>query len=257
MREGALKFLPAAEVDGGVFERASGGVNNKCAHLRTASGSQYLLRIYNNGENHARVAYEHAVLTALKDRKFSFSVPHLVPALDDRATMVRLSSGTDACMFVTIPGTGATLKAARGIGRATAELVAGLVGVHVPGECPNPLYRFPYTAHHAMSKERFLAQMGDACFDGCRAASDFLVAETLKMEALCDRVAAMEPPLPQQQIHGECGVEPNAPRLIFAQVLGRCCLQASVTQLVSLCCPHSITLVSLSLNATVLLLSNA
>lgn len=204
MREAALRFLPAAEVDGGVFERASGGVNNKCAHLRTASGAQYLLRIYNNGENHARVAYEHAVLTALKDKKFSFSVPHLVPAIADGATMVRLSSGTDACLFVTIPGTGATLKAARGIGRATAELVAGLVGVHVPGECPNPLYRFPYTAHHAMTKERFLAQMGDACFDGCRAAADFLVAETLKMEALCDRIAAMEPPLPQQQIHGEC-----------------------------------------------------
>lgn len=202
MREAALKFLPSEEVEGAIFERASGGVNNKCAHLTTSSGARYLLRIYNNGENHSRVAYEHAVLTALKDKKFDFAVPHLVPALADGATMVRLSSGTDACLFVNIPGTGATLKAARSIGRATAELVAGLKDVHVPGDCPNPLYRFPYTAHHAMTKERFLAQMRDACFDGCRDASDFLVAETLKMEALCDRVAAMDPPLPQQQIHG-------------------------------------------------------
>jgi homoserine kinase type II len=208
LREAALHFLPAESVDGATFERSTGGVNNRCATMTTAAGAQYLIRIYNNGLNHARVAYEHAVLQALRPKRFTFRVPQPLPALSDGATMVQLASGTDACIFEFIPGTGASLKAARGIGRATAELVAGMADVHVPGfdraKLPNPLYRNPYDAHHAMSKERFLAQMRDACFDGCRDAAEFLIAETLKMEALMDRVAAMEPPLPEQQIHGAC-----------------------------------------------------
>jgi Ser/Thr protein kinase RdoA (MazF antagonist) len=129
------------------FTRAFGGVNNKCSFLVTPEGKEYLLRIYNNGNNTPRVAYEHAVLKLLSKKQFSFQLPVPLPLLKDAsATSVLLQSGASACLFPRIPGGPADASSGtmQAIGKATAELVRGMKDVTVPLPLPNPLYRNMY-----------------------------------------------------------------------------------------------------------------
>lgn len=107
----AISFFLADNPETVKFERASGGVNNACYFVETATGSKYLLRIYNNGCNSPRVVYEHEVLRQLapKTGTLSFRIPNLIPSIKDGATHVVLKSGTEACLFDRIEGGAAGL----------------------------------------------------------------------------------------------------------------------------------------------------
>lgn len=141
--------MRTADADGAV-----GGCVAVCqcyfVHTGAADGREYVLRIYNNGGNAARVAYEHAVLRLLADKKFSFELPQPLPVLDSGAadpapTSALLSSGASACLFPRIRGgageSASSIDVARAIGSATAELVRGMEGLTVDLPLPNPLYR--------------------------------------------------------------------------------------------------------------------
>lgn len=172
--------------------------------MTTADGKLYVLRVYNNGLNTPRVRYEHAVLTLLAGKKLGFEIPTLLPALADGATFATLASGAEACLFKAIPGGGAPLTAAKSIGKVTAELLAAMADVKVEGlALPNPLYRNIYEAHHKVTRDLFFATMASTAFDAVREPTDFLVAEVLKAEGLVARLLAMDPPLPEQQIHAD------------------------------------------------------
>jgi homoserine kinase type II len=195
------------------FARTSRGVNNKCAYctltLPDGSTEQYVVRVYNNGFNRPRVAYEHAVLKAVRaalEGRVDFETPRLVPtAKDSSATFATLSSGTEACVFHLIRGGPAGLPHARVIGRATAQLVVGMSAIPPPAvdKLPNPLYRNIYDAHHKMTRPLFLETMASSEFDHVRANADFLVFEVLKAEGLVASILALSPPLPEQLIHAD------------------------------------------------------
>jgi hypothetical protein len=82
----------------------SGGVNNMVNYVETANGEKYILRIYNNGKNSARVKFEHEVLRQLGQQKLSFEIPRTLPSLGDKKPHVLLSNGAEACIFYVIPG---------------------------------------------------------------------------------------------------------------------------------------------------------
>jgi Ser/Thr protein kinase RdoA (MazF antagonist) len=147
LHEAVVHFLPVEDPSTLLYERASGGVNNKCTYVKNKEGEEYVLRIYNNGLNTPRVAYEHAVLRLLASKQFSFEVPVPMSVRSDptgTATSVLLASGASACCFRRIRGGAAdssSLDTARAIGAATAELVNGMKGLSIDLPLPNPLYR--------------------------------------------------------------------------------------------------------------------
>jgi hypothetical protein len=209
--EACAAFLPGPP-EAHACRRAAGGVNNKCTYVTAAPGGElYLCRIYNNGFNEARVAYEHAVLAALAASPgaaaLDFEVPAPLPALGGGgATYVRLaSSGAHACFFRCIPGGPPTLAAARSIGRATARLLGALAGVRVGLPLPNPLYRNFFDAHHKLTRPAFFEAVAAPALDFVRAPLDFLVAEVRHTEALIAGIAAGGG-LPEQQIHADLHV---------------------------------------------------
>ena len=106
-------------------------------YVTDKSGTQFVMRIYNNGFNFPRVAYEHAVITALSKKKFSFETPTLLPALATGESYHRLKSGAEACLFTKIPGAAPKMTCARDIGRACAEVRARVRGGHA---CPRRLH---------------------------------------------------------------------------------------------------------------------
>lgn len=207
LREAAAHFLESASLR---FTRTAGGVNNRVYYVEDGEGSHFVLRIYNNGENLARVVYEHAVLTTLAERlaaaPLPFEVPSLIPvrppiSAGSTATAARIASGAHACLFRRIPGGAATLSAAGAIGRATAGLVSAMASLRVPLALPNPLYRNLYDAHHTITRESFLAGMALPVFDAVRADAAFLVAAIDDAEAAI--VQALACRLPEQQIHAD------------------------------------------------------
>jgi Ser/Thr protein kinase RdoA (MazF antagonist) len=137
----AALFLPVEPAP--TFTRCTGGVNNVVFYVDRPGHARLILRIYNNGRNTPRVAYEHAVLRLLSPLRFSFATPRPLPARSDGATFAMLPSGVAACVTECIPGCPAENGHARAIGRATAELVAGMASLRVPEGVPavNPLYR--------------------------------------------------------------------------------------------------------------------
>jgi hypothetical protein len=112
------------------FEKCSGGVNNRVYKVKPNDGRTFVLRVYNNGGNTARVQYEHAVLRFLEGSSLFFAFPQLVRVLGSSATSVKLKTmDAEACMFAVLPGTPAPVsseKIAESAGRATALLVATL-----------------------------------------------------------------------------------------------------------------------------------
>ena len=82
----------------------SGGVNNMVNYVETMTGEKYILRIYNNGKNSARVKFEHEILRQLGEMKLSFEIPKTLPSLEDKKPHVLLSNGAEACIFHIIPG---------------------------------------------------------------------------------------------------------------------------------------------------------
>ena len=216
LREAAGLLLGPEAAASSTFTKCSGGVNNRVYYLDLEGGPSYVLRVYNNGFNTARVVYEHAVLSALAESqaqtppnlRLPFALPTLITPLGAApgVSMVALASGANACLFERVRGGPAPLAAARAIGRATAQLVAAMAPLPAPvPPCPNPLYRNLFASHHKTTRENFAEGMANAAFDsapGLRAEADFLCAAVASAQAAIDRALAAN--LPEQQIHADC-----------------------------------------------------
>ncbi len=81
---------------------ADGGTNNLTRHVETGAGD-YVLRVYQNTRDPARVRYEHAVLLALQGQGLSFRVPAPVPAVGGDTVAVA-GDGALAALFARLPG---------------------------------------------------------------------------------------------------------------------------------------------------------
>jgi homoserine kinase type II len=80
------------------------GTNNRTVRIETPGGA-YLLRVYRNTRDSARVRYEHAVLLALQDAGLSFRVPAPLPSGDGTGpTLIETADGSLAALFPELPG---------------------------------------------------------------------------------------------------------------------------------------------------------
>ena len=151
--EAAARFLPDNDLK---FSPTSGGVNNIVQYVETGSGHKYVLRIYNNGLNSARVNYEHEILRQLRPKKLSFKLPTTIPDLKTGKAHVVLSNGAEASLFELIPGVLPKLTRVREIGRASGELNHAMADVIIKDQkCPTPPYYELFKVHHAVTRELF------------------------------------------------------------------------------------------------------
>lgn len=203
--EALAKFFPAEQAEGAEFKQTSGGVNNigmvrsgavanvleaapqhtqPPTHPKTnkqyvtlPGGKRYVMRIYNNSGNRARVQWEHDILAQLNAQKLSFHLPSPLPSLADaKLTYAPLSNGADACMFELIPGTLPKLTCVQDIGRASGELLEAIQKVKLSQKCPTPPYHDLYAVHHAVDHDSFYREMAGPDFDAVRPAADKAVA---------------------------------------------------------------------------------
>ena len=182
-------------------------MNNVVFYVEHGDAQKHVLRVYNNGENTARVQYEHAVLAELRKvaHTLSFAIPRTLPALDGGASFVKLSNGADAAMFELIPGTLPKLGFVREMGKAAGELSKAMGSISVPMESPTAPYWDIFRVHHAADRDAFYATVAGPAFDGVREATDFLVAQLRLMESSIEAFHAMK--LPTSLIHGDCHVD--------------------------------------------------
>ena len=185
------------------FAPTSGGVNNVVYYVKHGDTTS-ILRVYNNGENTARVRFEHAILAELAKVKdtLSFAIPETLPALSGGGSFVKLSNGADASMFKLIPGTLPKLGYARALGVATGELTRAMYGIKLDMQSPNAPYYDIYKVHHAVTRDKFFQVVAGPDFDGCRSAITFLVDELRKAEKSIEEYHALN--LPKSLIHGDC-----------------------------------------------------
>ncbi|WP_186328658.1 phosphotransferase enzyme family protein [Bacillus sp. X1(2014)] len=117
------------------------GKNNTTLFI-LANNEKYVLRIYQTHQDKDKVNYEHAVLLALIERPFSFSIPVPMKTIDGQ-TIVKTKSGNLAGVFKFINGTNPALEDLDQIysfGKAAGQLTAELAEVNVNQP---PVYR-PY-----------------------------------------------------------------------------------------------------------------
>lgn len=193
-------FFDESEFD---FKPAEGGINNFTSHVSTKNGD-YIIRIYNNGNNSKRVEFEHAILTQLLDMKLSFETPRPLLSKDGK-THVVLSTGTEGAVFHKIKGTLPKINdipLIKNIGKATGELLNALAKVKLDNlQIITPPYYELYQVHHAITRENFLEEAKSDKFDGVREPTDYLVNEILELEQKIDEYHKLN--LPTQLIHGD------------------------------------------------------
>jgi homoserine kinase type II len=202
MQEAVSKFLENR--DKLTFFGTHGSVNNIVRKVHTESNDEYILRIYNNGNDFEKVQFEHAVLKALKSLPLSFSLPNAIPSLENMSTHVLLSDGSFASLFYLIPGDPPHLSSFCEIGKSCGELTNALATIsnqlsdQIP---PTPPYFEIYKVHRGINRESFFAEMQSVRLDGVRNAADFMINEVQQIESLIVTLLAKN--LPQQLIHGD------------------------------------------------------
>ncbi len=200
LREAAGLFLDESKLGPFAFEKCSGGVNNMMYYVSTAKGDRFVMRVYNNGGNAARVRYEHDILRFLETSSFFFSFPRLVLSRDGTTSVQLQSMNAEACMFHLLPGAPAKVNSqsvAKSAGKATALLVAKLSEIEKAPSCPNPLFRHPYQAcpGRVLAPEEVRRILSGPEFDHVREQTSFLLAELERVSALAAKTV-----LPEQQI---------------------------------------------------------
>jgi len=208
LQEAVAHFLPShADV---TFTPTSGGVNNVVFYVKNRDDVLVgVLRVYNNGNDDAKVAYEHAVLGQLRLHAdaLPFALPDALPALTSptTTTYVKLSTGACAALFKPIPGTLPGNSCVRAIGRASGELNAALARVNlaaIPSTSPNFPYHDLYKVHHAIHRDAFFATMRSAALDPWRPFADKVCAWVEEIEGKIDAWRTSST-LPTQLIHGD------------------------------------------------------
>jgi homoserine kinase type II len=199
LQEAANAFFPGRSFS---FSPTSGGVNNVVVYLLVDGTEKYVLRVYNNSQNTARVRFEHAVLRWLEDNeRLSFQLPVALPA-PDGTPFVTLQSGAEAALFRLIPGRLPKMACTRAIGRASGELCAAMSRVDVGSlRSPTAPYWDLYAVHRSVTRENFAAACAGPAFDGVRESTDFLLAALQRCEAQVASYKAAG--LPEQLVHGD------------------------------------------------------
>jgi homoserine kinase type II len=198
LQEGLAKYVEFKSVD---FVPTLGGVNNIVKRARVDDTDDYILRVYNNGEDTAKVEFEHMVLAELHKQSLSFELPTALQSTEGSTTFALLSNGSHASVFKVIPGVLPKLSAVGEIGKACGELTAALAKVHLELTPPTPPYFELYRVHHAINRELFFSELKSSAFDGHRASADMAGAEIERLEHLITGLLALQ--LPQQLIHGD------------------------------------------------------
>ena len=209
---GCALFAPG---DAFALSPTSGGVNNHVRYCDCEDGSRYVVRLYNNGQETDRVAFEHAVLNAVGPRvaqcDLGFVVPTALRAKDGSgATYALLASGDCASVFELIPGTLPKTRFADAVGEATAALSKCMeeaeaeVRAQVPTS-PTSVYRNIFGAFEKKggSRDAFFEEANtNAGLDGVRPAVNQLLDF---IRALEERLLAIEAAggLPETLIHGD------------------------------------------------------
>ena len=189
------------------FSPTSGGVNNVVYYVCTADGSLIgVLRVYNNGNDDAKVMYEHAVLSQLHalHTKLSFEIPTVIATITGQPT-VKLSNGTSAALFQPIPGGLPGNTRPYAIGKASGELSAALATVdltQIPSISPNFPYYDLFKVHHAVTRDTFFDVMRSSIFDPWRPFSDKVCTDIVEMERKIE-LWNTTLNLPKQLIHGD------------------------------------------------------
>ncbi|MBW5444894.1 phosphotransferase [Cohnella sp. CFH 77786] len=126
-----------------VIEAGQSGWNNTTRFV-TASGTRWVLRIYETHRDASKILFEHEALLALSEQGLPFHVPIPKRTLHGN-TIVRLEDGTDrlACLFSYSEGRRpdeSDLSIAYQIGEASARLLGALQNISLTSK---PAYR-PY-----------------------------------------------------------------------------------------------------------------
>lgn len=213
------ELLKACELfapgDAFVLSDTSGGVNNHVRYCDCDDGSRYVVRLYNNGQETDRVAFEHSVLSAVAKHvdecDLGFTVPRALRAKSgDGSTYAILPSGDAASVFELIPGTLPKTRFAKAVGEATAALSSCLALAEEEVRASHPtsptsVYRDIFGAFEKKggSKEAFFAEMdANPGLDAVRPAVTALASSIRALETSLIAIEAAGG-LPETLIHGD------------------------------------------------------
>eukprot|EP00798_Chlamydomonas_sp_ICE-L_P016519 gene16519-22746_t len=195
LRDEALsKFFDSSKLSW-TCQPTSGGVNNVVNYVNTSDGEKYVMRVYNNGNDSVKPAFEMDLLDKLSKIELSFKTPEPVLSLEGKPTVL-LSSGTLA--KTTSP---------EEVGRATGELCNAMTSIETTiGNTKAPMapYWKLFLAHWATKNDSsiFYNEVEtNPRFNECREAIDYLTAEIRKVET--QLLVWREMGLPEQLIHGD------------------------------------------------------
>lgn len=198
LKEGVQKFIAGDKFE---FSPTLGGVNNIVKKVKVDDKDEYILRIYNNGDDSNKVTFEHLVLSALRKIPTSFQLPASLLSIDNGKTHELISDGSEASVFKLIPGTLPGITCVAEIGKACGELTKALASIKVDYDPQTPPYFEIYKVHHAINRDIFMREIHSPAFDEVRTSADRAAAEITKIEQLIAQLLSLN--LPQQLIHGD------------------------------------------------------
>ncbi|MFD2613095.1 phosphotransferase [Paenibacillus gansuensis] len=152
IRELAAQYALGPEVE---IRLESSGMNNTTRFLY-AGDQVYVLRIYDNHKDIAKVQFEHEVMLRLGEMKLPFGVPKLVQT-ESGATYARSSAGKLSALFEKAPGTrpsSDTPMHIEAMGKAAGQLVEALS--RVKSSVPSsylPYYEI-YDVHPLLTRDK-------------------------------------------------------------------------------------------------------
>jgi len=210
----------------------SGGVNNHVRYVDCENGERYVVRLYNNGQETDRVAFEHAVLGAVEPRvracDLGFVVPRALQAKDGSgATYAVLPSGDAASVFELIPGSLPKTRFCGAVGEATAALSACMEAAEADVRAAHPtsptsVYRDIFGAFVKKGGSRdafFVEAQTNPGLDDVRPAVNELLDF---IRALEDKLTAIQAAggLPETLIHGDVHYDNSLADETTGQVTG-------------------------------------
>lgn len=86
-----------------IFRKTDFGVNNFVFFV-DINESQFVLRIYNNGDNISKIKTEHELLVSLQSFKLPFEIPKALPHRFTQVPFAQLPNGRYVSLFYRISG---------------------------------------------------------------------------------------------------------------------------------------------------------
>eukprot|EP01041_Mallomonas_annulata_P002919 gene2919-5733_t len=203
------------EIDAGTtksFNKTEIGVNNFVYYVNVNDGN-YVLRIYNNGNNLYKVQFEHEILSKLQAKNLSFQIPLPLSTKITNEPYAVLSNGSFASLFHRIPGSCPLLNWAYEVGKASGELNLALSTIQITLKSPTPPYYELYNVHPNITREIFLHTVSSDLFHEYTDSISYLLDIIYKIEMILPIYHTMD--LPQQFIHGDL----NYDNILFSQEL--------------------------------------